>query len=81
MATFGDIPGGERPIDPGDLAEFRARDVDRPGIPPEALMLALDGGTGSDMPDEACAVGFGPGGGTALLLVPALLLLARRRRT
>ena len=30
----------------GDLAEFRARDVDRPGIPPDAFMIALDVASG-----------------------------------
>lgn len=46
VETFEDIPGGDAPMAAGDLAEFRARDVDRPGIPPEAFMIALD--TGSD---------------------------------
>ncbi len=30
----------------GDPAEFRARDVDRPGILPEAFMLAVEGSSG-----------------------------------
>jgi GNAT superfamily N-acetyltransferase len=42
VASFEDIPGGDTPMAPGDLAEFRARDVDRPGIPKDGFMLALD---------------------------------------
>lgn len=40
-AAFPDIPG-ETPIAVGSLEEFRARDVDRPGVPPEAFVIALD---------------------------------------
>jgi GNAT superfamily N-acetyltransferase len=47
VAAFPDIPGGDRPMDPGDLAEFRARDVDRPDIPPAGFMVALDRTDGS----------------------------------
>ncbi len=46
LEAFQDIPGGDSPMVAGDLAEFRARDVDRPGIPPEAFMVALDEATG-----------------------------------
>jgi mycothiol synthase len=46
LEAFPDIPGGEQPIAVGDLAEFRARDVDRPGILPEAFTVALDVVTG-----------------------------------
>lgn len=42
LETFADIPGGDEPMAVGDLAEFRARDVDRPGIPPDAFMLAVE---------------------------------------
>ncbi len=35
-----DIPGEEMAA--GDLAEFRARSVDRPGMPPEGFVIALD---------------------------------------
>lgn len=42
LETFADIPGGDAPMAVGDLAEFRARDVDRPGIPPDAFMLAVE---------------------------------------
>jgi mycothiol synthase len=45
VEAFPTIP--ERtPIAAGDLAEFRARDVDRPGIPPGAFVVALDEQTG-----------------------------------
>ena len=42
LETFLDIPGGDEPMAVGDLAEFRARDVDRPGIPPDAFMIAVE---------------------------------------
>ncbi len=41
VETFPDIPGDE-PMAPGDLAEFRARDIDRPAIPPWGFAIALD---------------------------------------
>jgi GNAT superfamily N-acetyltransferase len=41
LETFPDVPGGE-PMTVGDLAEFRARDVDRPSIPSDAYFVALD---------------------------------------
>jgi GNAT superfamily N-acetyltransferase len=47
VAAFPDIPGGDRPMDPGDLAEFRARDVDRPDIPSAGFMGALDETSGT----------------------------------
>jgi GNAT superfamily N-acetyltransferase len=36
-----DIPGGD-PIAAGDLAEFRARDVDRPSIPAGGFRIAVE---------------------------------------
>ena len=42
LETFPDIPGGDRPMAAGELAEFRARDVDRPGIPPDAFGVAVE---------------------------------------
>ena len=45
IESFEDIPGGDTPMAAGDLAEFRARDVDRPGIPPDAFMIAIDAST------------------------------------
>ena len=44
--AFLDIPGGDGPMAVGDLAEFRARDVDRPGIPPDAFVVAVEAATG-----------------------------------
>ncbi|MGK2850300.1 MAG: N-acetyltransferase family protein [Candidatus Limnocylindrales bacterium] len=46
LDAFDDIPGGDDPMAAGDLQEFRARDVDRPGIPPGAFKVALDETTG-----------------------------------
>ena len=44
--TFGDIPGGDDPVSAGDLDEFRARDVDRPNVPPDAFFVAIETETG-----------------------------------
>lgn len=46
IEAFADIPGGDTPMAPGDLAEFRLRDVDRPSIPHDAFMIATDDATG-----------------------------------
>lgn len=46
LEAFPDIPGGDEPISVGDLDEFRARDVDRPGILKEAFMVALEAASG-----------------------------------
>jgi mycothiol synthase len=42
LATFDDIPGGDDPMAAGDLAEFRARDVDRAPIPKDAFFVAIE---------------------------------------
>ena len=47
IETFPDVPGGDEPMAVGDLAEFRARDVDRPSVPNDAFFVAVDAGTGS----------------------------------
>jgi GNAT superfamily N-acetyltransferase len=46
LEAFADIPTGGEPIDPGTLAEFRARDVDRAEIPLEAFAVALEEASG-----------------------------------
>jgi mycothiol synthase len=46
VETFDDIPGGEDTMAAGDLAEFRARDVDRAGIPTDGFFVAIEDGTG-----------------------------------
>lgn len=46
LEAFADIPGGDQPISVGDLDEFRARDVDRPGIPTQAFMVAQEMASG-----------------------------------
>ena len=46
VEAFADIPGGDQPIAPGDLAEFRKRDVDRATIPHAAFMVAVEQTTG-----------------------------------
>ena len=42
IETFPDVPGGDEPMDVGDLEEFRARDVDRPSVPKDAFFVAVD---------------------------------------
>jgi GNAT superfamily N-acetyltransferase len=42
LETFTDIPGGGEPVTAGTYAEFRARDVDRPSIPPGGFAVAVD---------------------------------------
>jgi len=46
LEAFDDIPGGDEPMAVGDLAEFRARDVDRATIPKDAFFVALDAASG-----------------------------------
>ena len=62
IEAFADIPGGDTPMATGDLAEFRARDVDRPGIPPAAFMIATDAAT-DEVIGYACLM-FAPGSTT-----------------
>lgn len=62
LEAFEDIPGGDAPMAAGDLAEFRARDVDRPGMPPDAFMVALD--TASDEVVGYACLMFVPGSTT-----------------
>lgn len=45
--AFLDIPGEDGPMATDDLAEFLARDVDRPGMPPAAFAIAADQATGA----------------------------------
>jgi GNAT superfamily N-acetyltransferase len=45
IEAFADIPGGDRPPDPGSIDDFRARDVDRGAIPPGGFIIALDDAT------------------------------------
>ncbi len=46
LEAFLDIPGGDQPMAVGDITEFRARDVDRPGIPAGGFAIALERATG-----------------------------------
>ena len=46
LETFADIPGGDEPMAVGDLAEFRARDVDRAPIPKDAFFVAVEASSG-----------------------------------
>ncbi len=46
LETFPDVPGGDEPMAVGDLEEFRARDVDRHGVPKDAFFVAVDSRTG-----------------------------------
>jgi mycothiol synthase len=51
LEAYPDIPTGGEPLSAGTLDEFRARDVDRAGIPHGAFNIAIDAPTGD-------AVGF-----------------------
>jgi len=44
--AFPDIPSIDNPMRVGTLDEFRARDIERPGIPPSGFAIALDDATG-----------------------------------
>lgn len=44
--AFPDVPHAGTPIAAGDLDEFRARDVERPGIPADAFQVAIIASTG-----------------------------------
>jgi GNAT superfamily N-acetyltransferase len=46
IEAFADIPSDGAPMVPGDLAEFRARDVARPSIPHDAFFIATEDATG-----------------------------------
>jgi GNAT superfamily N-acetyltransferase len=46
LEAFPDIPSEDDPIDVGTLEAFRARDVDRVGIPHDAFFVAIDEATG-----------------------------------
>ena len=62
LETFEDIPWTDTPMAPGDLAEFRARDVDRPGIAHDAFMVAIE--TASDEVVGYASLMFVPGSAT-----------------
>jgi GNAT superfamily N-acetyltransferase len=47
VAAFPDIPHVGEPIDAGTLEAFTIRDVERPGIPRDAFMVALDETSGT----------------------------------
>lgn len=64
VEAFADIPSGDAPLTAGDLAEFRARDVDRPGVPHDGFVVAIDAAT-----DEV--VGY-----ASLLMVPGSTTVA-----
>jgi GNAT superfamily N-acetyltransferase len=63
VETFPDIPGDE-PMAAGDLDEFRARDIDRPGMARDAFIVALD--EGGRVVGYACLVLEGGHPGMAL---------------
>ena len=46
VEAFADMPTGGQRVAPGDLAEFRARDVDRATIPKDAFVVAIDRASG-----------------------------------
>ncbi|MGP1674318.1 MAG: GNAT family N-acetyltransferase, partial [Candidatus Limnocylindrales bacterium] len=64
VEAFADIPTGDEPMAAGDLAEFRARDVDRPKVPHDGFFVALDAVSGA-------VVGY-----ASLLLLPGSTTIA-----
>jgi GNAT superfamily N-acetyltransferase len=46
VETYPDIPSADQPVDAGTFEAFVARDVRRDGIPPDALMIAVDAASG-----------------------------------
>ena len=62
VATFRDIPHVGEPVDPGTLEAFRARDVDRPGMPHDAFLIAVDLATGGVV--GYASLMFAPGSST-----------------
>ena len=56
-----DVPAGDEPMAAGDLAEFRARDVDRPAIPPGGFAVALEAVGGRVVGYASLYVVSGPG--------------------
>jgi mycothiol synthase len=78
IEAFADIPGGDTPMAVGDLAEFRARDVDRPGIPPDAFLIATDTAT-DQVVGYACLL-FVPGSTTVAWHDMTAVARAWRRR-
>ena len=46
LEAIPDVPGGDEPMVVGDLAEFRARDIDRRSVPKDAFFVAVDMGSG-----------------------------------
>jgi mycothiol synthase len=78
LATFADIPGADDPMAAGDLAEFRARDVDRDTIPRWGFIVALD-----DATDEVvgyASLAFNPGSTTVAYHDMTAVLQAWRGR-
>ena len=46
LEAYADIPTTDTPIAAGSFEEFRARDLRRDGIPPDALAIAVESATG-----------------------------------
>ena len=78
IETFPDVPGGDAPMAVGDLAEFRARDVDRPSVPNDAFFVAVDSGSGRAV-GYACLV-MQPGSTTVAYHDMTAVLRAYRGR-
>jgi GNAT superfamily N-acetyltransferase len=78
LEAFPDIPGGDTPMLVGDLPEFRARDVDRPGLAHEAFMLALDEASGEVV--GYASLLFAPGSSTVAWHDMTAVRRARRGR-
>ncbi len=76
LEAFDDIPGADDPMAAGDLAEFRARDVDRAIIPSWGFVMAVD-----DVTDQVvgyASLAFDPGSSTVAYHDMTAVLRARR---
>jgi mycothiol synthase len=63
IEAYADIPAADEPIAVGTLDEFRTRDVEREGIPPDGLAIAIE--TASGRAAGWASLMFKPGSSTA----------------
>lgn len=79
VATIGDIPGGDTPFISGDLAEFRARDVDYPAVPKDGFIVATEVSSGEGIGYASLSLVPGTSGRVAWHDMTAVVRPWRRR--